>query len=323
VTAVPRGKGLVPPAPFRSTARLLACAVLAALCSAPASAQVKPAYLYTLSTVTGPLHYDWVRVQVDAGRDEAYVIFQNVVRVFNPSGMQIFSFGEDLDVGQIADVAVDADGSILVLSYRGASPVVTRCNYRGVPVRTVTVENLPPGVPFRPQHVVYRDGLYYFVSLTEGTLVVTDASGRYRRHADLFAALDPDEKQKSGAEISGFTVDRDGSLYFTVPALFKVFKSSAGGATTFFGTPGSAAGRFGNVAGIAVDSRGNILVADKLKCVVIAFDKAFKFLGEFGYRGARRDNLILPDAVAIDSKDRLYVSQARGRGVSVFALNPS
>ena len=323
MTGIVRTKGLGHPALSFLIVRLLVSVTLAAVCSRALTAQVQPAYLHTLSTFTGPLPYDWVRVQVDSGRDEAYVIFQNVVRVFNPSGMQIFSFGEDLDVGQIADVAVDSDGRILVLSYKDQKPLVTLCNYRGVPLHRVEITKLPGDVSFQPQRVVYRNGEYYFVSLGAASLVVTDASGEFRRHLDLQSPLDPGDKGKNNSEISGFTVDKDGTIFFTVPALFKVFKWSPDGTVASFGTPGSAAGRFGIAAGIAVDSRGNILVADKLKCVVMTFDKDFKFLGEFGYRGAKPQNLILPDAVAIDSKDRLYVSQARGRGVSVFALNPT
>ena len=87
-----------------------------------------------------------------------------------------------------------------------------------------------------------------------------------------------------------------------------------------FGRPGSAPGRFGILAGIATDSRGNLLVADKLKCVVMVFDKDFNFVTEFGFRGPRPENLILPDDVAVDRTGRLYVTQWRSRGVSVFAL---
>jgi DNA-binding beta-propeller fold protein YncE len=79
-------------------------------------------------------------------------------------------------------------------------------------------------------------------------------------------------------------------------------------------------GRFGILAGIAIDSRGNLLVLDKLKSAVMAFDKDFNFVTAFGYRGARPGNLIVPDGLAIDRRDRLYVTQARKRGVSVFAL---
>lgn len=323
MTGIVRQKGLGHPALSFLTVRLLVYVALAVVSSAALAAQVKPAYLHTLSTFTGPLRYDWVRVQVDANRDEAYVIFQNVVRVFNPSGMQIFTFGEDLDVGQIADVAVNPDGRILVLSYKDQKPFVTVCNYRGVPLQPMEVTKLPAGVPFQPQRVVYRNGEYYFLSLSAGSLIVTDATGEFRRHVDLLSALGTVDKEKTNNEISGFAVDKDGTMFFTVPTVFKVFKQSPDGTIASFGAPGSAAGKFGVVAGIAVDSRGDIVVADKLKCVVMTFDKDFKFLGEFGYRGAKPQNLILPDAVAIDSKDRLYVSQARGRGISVFALNPA
>lgn len=51
---------------------------------------------------------------------------------------------------------------------------------------------------------------------------------------------------------------------------------------TSFGRSGSAAGRFGVIAGIAVDRQGRVIVADKLKSVVMVFDKDFTFLSEFG-----------------------------------------
>ena len=74
------------------------------------------------------------------------------------------------------------------------------------------------------------------------------------------------------------------------------------------------------MAGVALDSQGNVLVADKQKSAVLVFDRNFVFLTEFGYRGSRPDNLIVPDEIAVDGKDRVYVSQGRRLGVSVFAL---
>ena len=63
-----------------------------------------------------------------------------------------------------------------------------------------------------------------------------------------------------------------------------------------------------------------MLVVDKLRCVVMVFDADFNFLTEFGYRGTRPENLIVPDDVVVDRKGRLYVTQGRMRGISVFAL---
>ena len=80
--------------------------------------------------------------------------------------------------------------------------------------------------------------------------------------------------------------------------LFKAFQLSPDKKLASFGRSGSAPGRFGVVAGIVTDSRGNVLVADKLKSVVMVFDKNFDFLTEFGYRGSRPENLVVPDDLA-------------------------
>lgn len=283
-------------------------------------AQVRATYLYTLSNFTGRLPYDWVRVAVDRDRDEIYVIYQNLVRVFNASGMEVFAFGDDLDLGQIVDLAVDANGDIILLSYKNGSPVVTRCTFRGVPAGSIEITGLPPTLTFRPNRLMYRSGLLYFLSTTAASLVVTDSGGVVREHIDLASLLGEEEWHKGGGEIGGASVDPEGNLYFTVPVLFKVYKLTPEKTLTFFGRPGSAPGRFGVVAGVVTDSRGHILVADRLKCVVMVFDTDFTFLTEFGYRGTRPENLIVPDQIAIDSRDRVYVTQGRRRGVSVFAL---
>jgi DNA-binding beta-propeller fold protein YncE len=289
--------------------------------ASPALAQVQPTYLYGLSTFSGPLRLEGARLHVDPERNETYVIYQNIVRVFNPSGMEIFSFGDDLDLGQISDAAVDRNGDIILLSFKDSRSLVTRCNFRGVPVGPIEIKNLPAGMAFTASRMIHRDGLFYFASLGTASVIVTDANGDFRKHIEFLEMLDgEDRKKSSGAEMIGITADQDGNLFFTVPTLFKVFKFAPDGKLTSFGRSGSSPGRFGVIAGIATDSRGNLLVTDKLKCVVMVFDKDFNFLTEFGYRGLRPENLIVPDDVAIDGRDRLYVSQGRRRGISVFAL---
>jgi hypothetical protein len=297
---------------------VIACAL--AIGASTLVAQAPATYLYNLANFSGPLRYDGVRVVVDQETDESYVLYQNLVRIFSSSGMEVFSFGDDLDLGQIVDAAVDRNGDIILLSYKDSRSLVTRCNFRGVPVGPIEVKDLPAGLVFDANRMIYRNGLLYFASTSKSTVIVTDTSGGFRSHFELLPLLDVDKRKVDGAESIGFAVDREGSVYFTVPALFTVFKRSADGKLTSFGTPGSTPGKFGVVAGIATDIHGNLFVADKLKCVVLAFDKDFKFLTEFGYRGSKPENLVVPDDIAIDRRDRLYVSQSRKRGVSVFGL---
>jgi hypothetical protein len=316
------GKGLARPALF-FFARCVSQVVYTLLLGVHvATAQpVEPKYLYTLSTFAGPVRDDFVRLHADEERKETYVIYQNIIRIFNPSGMEVFSFGDGLDLGQILDAATDHRGDIIVLSFKDGHPLVTRCNFRGVPGDRIDVHNLPAGLTFAPNRLLIQKDAFYFPSFTTANVVVTGADGTFRTLIDLAPIITSNEREKGGGggEVVGFTVDQDGTIFFTIPTLFKVFKLTPEGTLSTFGSSGSAAGKFGVLGGVAVDSRGNIFVADKLKCAVIAFDKDFKFLREFGYRGSRPENLIVPDDLAI-ANDKLYVSQGRKRGVSVFAL---
>jgi hypothetical protein len=299
----------------------MAAACWMAIGAGTLSARVQGTYLYTLANFAGQLRYDWVRVHVDPESSEIYVLYQNLIRIFSPSGMEVFSFGDDLDLGQVLDAAVDRNGDVLLLSYKDSRTLVTRCNFRGVPIGSMEITNLPEGVVFGANRMILQNGSFYFVSTNASSVTITDARGEFRDHIDFLPLMDADERQKVGAELTGFTVDREGNIFFTVPVLFRVFKFSPDRTLTSFGRPGSAPGRFGVLAGIVSDSRGNLLVADKLRCVVMVFDKSFNFLTEFGYRGARPENLVVPDDLAIDQKDRVYISQGRRRGVSVFAVS--
>ena len=51
------------------------------------------------------------------------------------------------------------------------------------------------------------------------------------------------------------------------------------------------------------------------------FDKDFNFQTEFGYRGFGPENLIAPRELGVDQAGRVYVNQARRRGVSVFKID--
>lgn len=300
---------------------LVAAASIAGVWTVLVSAQASATYLYSLSSFSGPLHDDGARVVVDQQTDETYVIYQSRIRIYSASGMEVFTFGDDLELGQILDVSVDSDGSMLLLSYKDSKSVVTRCNFRGVPTGSFEISHLPAGLEFSANRVVRRGDRLYFVSLSQSRVIITDSTGSYQSHVDLLSSLEGDARKKAdGAELFGFAVDSEGSLYFTVPVLFSVYKRTPDGKMTSLGRPGSAPGRFGVVAGIAIDEHGRLFVTDKLKCAVMVFNKDFTFLTEFGYRGSRPESLVAPDDIAVDRRGRVYVAQARKRGVSVFGL---
>ena len=150
---------------------------------------------------------------------------------------------------------------------------------------------------------------------------MTDLDGTFKDGYDLSSMLSLKETKKADAEIFGFSVASDGSLLFTIPVLFSAYRLYPDRKMASFGMPGSAPGKFNLVRGITVDSRGNYLVVDRLKSTVMVFDRNFKYVTQFGFRGLRRGNLIAPDDVAVDTSGRVYVTQNAGRGVSVYMMS--
>jgi hypothetical protein len=290
--------------------------------SASAEAQkVSGSFIYILSNFTGPISHNWSRVTADKENKEIYSLYQNTLSVFNDSGMEVFQFGDDLDLGQIVDVSVD-HGDILLLSYRDSRASIVRCNFRGEPKSRIELKNLPSDFSdFGPNRMVFQGGNFYLASFMGLKVVVADREGGFKKGYDLFSLLELEEKDRGNVELFGFNVDSDGNILMTIPVLFSAYVLSPDGKIKSFGKPGGAPGRFNIVSGIARDNKGNYLVADKLKAAVMVFDKNFNFLSQFGSYGFKPGNLVSPDEIAIDSGDRVYVTQTGKRGVSVFKLS--
>ena len=68
---------------------------------------------------------------------------------------------------------------------------------------------------------------------------------------------------------------------------------------------------------------GAVYVADRLRGVVIGFREDLSLAGEIG-AGPDSDGLLAgPANVLLGARGKLYVTQTRGRGISVFATRPS
>ena len=286
--------------------------------------EVKASFLYALSDATGTIPYNWVKLSADAAKHEVYVVNPSdlTIRVFNDQGMEVYSFGDDLSLGYVSDLAVNEQGDMLILSVKGAMHALARGNYRGEPKGVIALKDFPPAYTegFSPRTLAYRAGHIYLVDKERMKVAVTDGEGRFETGYDLAPLLKVEEKKRLETGIVGFSVDPQGNLLFTVPTIFTAGVLSPDGKLKTFGTKGSTPGRFNIVGGIAADDKGYIYVADTLRCVVMVFDREFTFKTEFGYRGTEPENFIAPmDIVAMDG--RVYVTQSRSRGVSVFRVS--
>jgi DNA-binding beta-propeller fold protein YncE len=283
---------------------------------------VSASYLYNLSNFSGTFPVSWADISVDESHNEVYVLPGRGIKIFNDRGMEVYSFNESGEIGAVRDLAVDDEGNIIAISGYNEKMEIVRCNYRGERISTMELKNLPPAFSgFSPGKVFFRKGSFYFVG--SGKVVVTDREGVFKDGYDLEEYIEVDEKHSEDTAIVGFSIDQEGNILFTLPVMAKAYVVTPDKKVRSFGRRGSRAGTFGVPAGIASDASGKfILVADTLRCVVMIFNQNFEFQTEFGFRGLGPGNLVGPMQIAVDSKNKLYVTQLRNRGVSVYQIAP-
>jgi hypothetical protein len=312
----------------RPLAVTLCAALAAAILADPPAGAAEVTYLHSLSDFNGTVPYSHVRIHLDRVRNEAYVLEGHSVRVFNDTAMEVHAFGYEPALGAIVDLAVTGGGDLLVLSRTrgGASDELEfsllRCDYRGRILESRSLDP-PPGAPaFRPQRMVVRGDRVLLLDGLGLRLLTADLGGRVERLVDLAAMLEVPPERAASVDISGFDLAEDGTVLLTVPTLFRAFLIAPDGTIRSFGRSGSAPGRFGIVAGIAAGPEGQVYVADKLRSVVMVFDRDLRFVTEFGGYGMLPESLVRPDDLAVDARGRIYVTQLRNRGVSVFEVAP-
>jgi len=297
-------------------------------------AQVTATYLYTLSNSMGVVPVSWVKLSVDTTNDEVYVVSSTKVNIFNGTGMEVYAFNESGDLGLVSDVAVRSNGDILVLGSRSGRTELIRCNFRGEPISTIELRNLPAEyADFSPNRVVIYGSSLYLANTNDMKAIVTDDAGVFQKGYDLAWIIEKElkeegaderelarEKQDSG--MTGFSVDADGNILFASSVVARVYRVSRDGKMQAFGKRGSSPGKFGVPGDVVVDATGKyLLVSDILRCVILVFDRDFRFLSEFGIRGYRPHNIVGPLYMAVDAKNRVYVSQLRNRGVNVYQFS--
>jgi hypothetical protein len=303
----------------------LPAALLLAVLAVPhagTAAELQTRFLYKLANFGGRIDTTWARISVDNYRNEVYVIDKEMVRVFDENGMEIHRFGEDGRFGVVMDVAVREAGDILVLSRDPSGRHLRVCDFRGIPIETFALKQLPKDfADFVPDQMVLQDHRLYFADNRTFRLLVADDDGHFQKGYDLAQLLESDDGKRGITQIDGFSVDPRGDILFTIPVNFSAYALSPDGELTSYTQPGGAPGKFNLVSGIAADNQGYYYIADRLKDVVQIFDENFTFVRQFGYRGPRSDNLFGPRYLAFDSRNRLHISQINRRGVSVFQIN--
>jgi DNA-binding beta-propeller fold protein YncE len=297
---------------------LLASALLAPA-AVVAEGPVDVSFLYSLSSTTGFIPFSGASLAYDGPNKELFVRADGLVHVFNDSGMEVFSFGDNLEVASVGSIAATEDGSLLGLAFFEQKPAILRLNFRGELVERIELTGIPPErAGYHPAELRYWNGHIYLANLGDMSVMVVDAGGKFEKFFDVAPMLDAaDKRQDLGFKT--FNLDKRGNILFTIQPLFHGYVLSLEGKLREFGKRGSGPGKFNVVSGIAADELGNYYVTDILKSSVLVFDSEFRFVKEFGGRGRRPGSLAAPIEIEVGN-GKIFVSQYGRRGVSVFRL---
>jgi tripartite motif-containing protein 71 len=125
---------------------------------------------------------------------------------------------------------------------------------------------------------------------------------------------------------AGIALDGSGNIYVT-----NVYPSTGGNNVVKFngrgkylatiGSAGSGDGQFNDPEGIAVDSSGNIYVADSGNERVEVFDKNGVYQSQFGTRGSGNGQFQYPSSIAFGAGGKIYVTDTGNNRVQVFDSN--
>lgn len=164
-----------------------------------------------------------------------------------------------------------------------------------------------------------------------GNVYVADASGdsrgqiqKFDANGNFLARLGQNNGTAQGF-LSAYriTTDSSGNVYATDGAVESasnvVKKFNSSGVFQFaFGATVSSGGQFQQAAGIAVDSSGNIYVADSIANVIRKFTSAGAANGTIGSGGSGDGQFNGPVGIAIDSSNNLYVADSGNNRIQKF-----
>jgi len=253
------------------------------------------------------------------------------VKKIDQEGAVIFSFGSQGEgkgqFGKTGGITFDAQGQIFIADTQNRRVQVLKIT--GSVKNPLSPEKKSPLVLDFDSNIQIHDSVsdLYFIP-GRGLYALSDHRGDIflQGRSNYFfgkTGKNPGEFQKPAA----MEVTLDGRIFVADTGNHRVQILNPDGTLNYlFGKSGNRAGQFAGPQGIAVNSRGRIYVADTQNNRIQIFNNDGIFLASFGAKvpGEREDGeagLRSPRALAIDSRDQVYVLDFENNAVKVFTEN--
>lgn len=160
--------------------------------------------------------------------------------------------------------------------------------------------------------VYWRDVDDTTVTLTSGSTAVTALAGSTAPIADCLILAAGASTALTALRVSD---DNSGTgIAWDIPTLpVGTWLNTVGGTSA-----SSANGKFNTAVGVAVDTAGNVFVADLFNHRIEVFSPSGTFIRKFGTAGTGNGQLQYPTGIAVDSSGYVYVVDSENYRVQVF-----